>query len=364
MSTSLSAPDPVEQHLQRRDAALHVVKTFAEMLDTINEPEAVTVLVHEAVAHLDRMQGEHPRHFAMSLSRIANALRRAGHVQPALALLRWADARRLLDQYLVDDLVRCHLAMTDLASVEGMVPRIRSLRLDPAYALASLAHAYCRAGDSARARAYRAQALQQGAGSDLTFTMLIDTCGRNDGAEATAVFTAARERGAAGAATYAAVAAVYARSGLLDAAALVFAEALERRVPSTRLYSVMVRAHAGELRLDEAARLLDAAARGGWADARAYGAMIQAHIDLGDVKSAAGLLRRARETGNVDESCFLRVIRAHVRLGHLTKARRLFRQAQASRCAGAAARRELARPRGHRHTVFRPSNEPRQPHAA
>lgn len=344
MYTGLSALDPVvERHLQKRDAALRVVKTFAEVLATIQQPGAVVALMHEALAHLERMQCEHPRHFAMSLSRLANALRRAGHPEQALALLRWAEARELLDQYLVDDLVRCHLALKDLPSVEALVTRIKALRLDPAYALASLAHAYCRNGDEPRMRVCREQALRAGAGSDLTFMMLIDTCGRGDATVATALFNAARVRRAAGAATYAAAAAVYARSGLIEAAAMVFAEARERGLLSTRLCSVMVRTYAAELRLAEATRLLGEAASGGWADARAYAAIIQAHIDASDLKAASEQLRLARESGNADESCFVRLIRAYVRVGHLTKARRLFRQAKATHCAGFGARRELAR---------------------
>ena len=328
MSTSLSALDPaVEPHLQKRDAALRVVTTFAAVLATVQQPGAVVALMHEALAHLERMQWDHPRHFAMSLSRLANTLRRAGHADQALALLRWAETRGLLDQHLVDDLVRCHLALHDLPSLEALVTRITALRLDPAYALASLAHACCRNGLEPQSRRFREQALRAGAGSDLTFMMLIDTCGRRDGDVATALFDAARARRVAGTATYAAVAAVYARNGLVDAAAMVFAEARERGVVSTRLYSVMVRAYATELRHVDATRLLEEAASGGWADARAYAAVIQAHIDANDLKAAAEQLRLARHSGNVDESCFGRLIRAYVRVGHLTKARRLFRQA-------------------------------------
>ena len=331
MATASTFPTAFDQHIQMRDAALRVVNEFRASLDTVRQPEMVTRLIGETVSRLEPMQVEHPRHFAKSLSRLANLARGAGYVDEALALLRWAEARALLDQYLLDDMVRCHVAARNLSALESTADLAVRLRLDPSYALASLVHAHSGRGDTARVRSYCGRAVRSGIGSDLTFALLIDSCGWSDIGLATSLFDTARLRGVAREGTYAALTAMYARAGDVAAVELLFAEARDRRVLSSRLYRLIVKAYGHAHRLGDAVRLFDEAVSRGFADSRSYATLIQLYIDHHQLRRARQRLRCAVETGNADEECFARMIRAYGQAGHVQSARKLNRLARERR---------------------------------
>lgn len=312
--------------LQKRDAALRVIDRFVESLATAEHADQVRALVGQTVPHLARMQAGHPRHLAKSLSKLANGLRRAGYVDQALAVLEWARDRQLLDQYLVDDFVRCYQATHDLEALEALAHRALRSGLDSAYALSTLAHAHARAGNEDAARRFCTLAVDVGFGSDVTFTMLIDTCGWRDDALATWLFDVARARGVAGRGTYTAMAAIYARAGSIEAAELVCAEARHRALLSPRLCTIMIGAYARLHRRTDAERVFNEATAAACVDARVYAACIEADLHCGDLKAARAHLRDAIEAGLADERCFSRVIQACLRAGYLRAAGRLSRQ--------------------------------------
>lgn len=343
MATSALALSPApDEQFEKRDAALEVVGRFIDAVTNSQHASAVLALTRETVSRLEQMQVGSPRHFAKSLSRLANTLRRAGYVEQAISLLQWAESRELLDQYLVDDLVRCHLAQKDLQAVEAVAGRAERLRLHPVYALASLARAHSRSGEAGRVPELCERAVRAGVGSDLTFGLLIEACGTRDVSAAASLFAVAAYRRVDGAAAHSALAAVYFHAGVFDEVERVFLAAKSRGLVSVRLCTVMVKTLAKLLRLVDAGHLLDEAAASGWDDPRAYAALIQAHIDHHGFKEAREWLRRAHASGNADDGCYARVIAAYAKAGYAHAARRLYRQARAGGYAGDTSRRAMS----------------------
>jgi len=229
---------------EKRHAALALLKWFDDALPSAKTSSTITKLVREARDRVEALQGTNADKpfFARTVCRLAHALRRAGCIPEAIALIEWAIQRGGEDAYVYTELIQCHVQRGELVCAERLlwVAEERGYARPALYS--SLIAGYGRAGKLGHAKAiFTAAESQRLADAHVSTAMIHSYALAGDTESARRTLENAKARGAVNAGVYNAMIAAYLHNRQWAKARQLFEEAKRKTGVDGHTYRLLSR---------------------------------------------------------------------------------------------------------------------------
>lgn len=304
--------------MNRRDGALRVVEGLRQAIASSQDRAVIfgaSVSAVEALTALQAEPGDRP-YLARSLCQVAGLLRRAGWIDFAVRVLTEAGAREATDEYVLCELMICHIARNDLVSAGKVIDVAHDARLSAAALYPALIAAVGRAGQCARGEALFARAVDEQCETPFIYTAMVDMYGRAGDLElASRLWRQSIERHHASAASTTALIAALARARHAAEASRVCAEGETHGACDAQSYGALIRVLLEDGRLADAHATLHRATASGHADAFTFGVTIVGLAARGHARGATALLSIAERRGMASVHAYEAVIRCLSELG-------------------------------------------------
>jgi pentatricopeptide repeat protein len=317
-----------------RDAVLEVLATYRLELQSATTSAEVNQITAKTRARLEDLQGErnYRHHFAKSLSQMATALRKRGWVTIALDLLDWAIDNGVVDTYIVNDAIQCHLATGDLDAAEKRMAIANQNHLANDGMYAALVETNAKTGNVPRARELFDEAAANHLAGEFCHTAMIDGYGKAGlTGEAEAIFNGARALGFRSAGIFTAIIDTYGKRGELTRAQQLFDEAKSLCADRQSIYTALIDAYGNAGDWKAAERLFDELRASVIPSRHSYAALLSAHGKAGNVRRARNLFNEAKERGALSPIAYLTLMKIYQERGCSHQAHRLLRRARAER---------------------------------
>ena len=309
----------------KRDAALQVIADFKAAVSTAFCKRRLSGATRLAVRRLHELQGiyDERRYLSRSLCQIGTVLRRAGHVDLCIDVLKDAIGFDAVDAYVLSELVQCHVAQADLDAAVDVLHLARHMRLLAESMFPPLVAAAGRSGNVALAEQIFREAAHAGMDTSFTCTSMIDAYGRAGMvSSARTLLNETKLRGHVCPASYTALITAYARNGDVEGAEAVLSEAEAAGHCDRRTYHAFISADLATGRCDRARIIFDRARADGLVDARTYGALIGAYAHRNQFGQAI-LLAQAEQADMATAATYQVLIAAFARTNQWRRARKL-----------------------------------------